>query len=76
MQIEPFTIAVPAATLDDLARRLASTRWPDEPDDAGWEYGTSLPYMQGLVEYWEHSYDWRRHEVALNRFAQFRALTE
>jgi hypothetical protein len=70
MKIEPFTIAVPEATLDDLRRRLANTRWPD--DGAGWEYGTALPYMKDLVDYWQHRYDWRRHEAALNTFAHFR----
>lgn len=73
MKIEPFTIAVPEALLDDLARRLAGTRWPDEPEGAGWTYGTSLPYMRDLVDYWQHAYDWRRHEAYLNRFAHFRA---
>ncbi len=72
--MEPFTIAVPEAVLDDLRRRLANTRWPD--DDAGWEYGTALSYMKDLARYWEHSYDWRAHEAELNRFAQFRAEVE
>jgi len=71
MKIEPFTIAVPEATLDDLRRRLADTRWPD--DDAGWEYGTALVYMRDLVDYWQHRYDWRAEEEKLNRFAHFRA---
>ncbi|WP_292406884.1 MULTISPECIES: epoxide hydrolase family protein [unclassified Methanoculleus] len=71
MKIEPFTIAVLQAVLDDLARRLARTRWPD--DGAGWAYGTNLGYMKDLVDYWEHSYNWRRPEAYLNRFAQFRA---
>jgi len=30
MNIQPYTIAVPQATLDDLHERLADTRWPDE----------------------------------------------
>ncbi|MCM2466700.1 epoxide hydrolase family protein [Methanoculleus oceani] len=68
--MQSFTIAVPETTLDDLRQRLANTRWPD--DGAGWEYGTALPYMKDLVDYWEHRYDWRRHEAYLNRFAQFR----
>ncbi len=71
MKIEPFTIAVPQAVLDDLRLRLANTRWPD--DGAGWEYGTALPYMKELVDYWQHSYDWRAEEEKLNTFAQFRA---
>ncbi len=27
--ITPFTLAVPQAELDDLARRLERTRWPE-----------------------------------------------
>ncbi len=69
--MQPFTIAVPETALDDLRQRLARTRWPD--DGAGWEYGTNLAYMKDLVDYWQHRYDWRRHEATLNAFAQFRA---
>ena len=29
--------------------------------------------MQELVEHWQQSYDWRKHEAALNRFAHFKA---
>ena len=34
-EIEPFTIAVPDAQLDDLAARLQRTRWPDEETTVG-----------------------------------------
>ena len=73
MSIQPFTIAVPRATLDDLHDRLARTRWPDEAEGSGWAYGISLAYMQEVADYWLHAYDWRTHEAALNRFAQFKA---
>ena len=69
MKTEPFTIAVPEAALEDLRRRLAATRWPD--DGAGWECGTALSYMKDLARYWEHSYDWQAREAELNRLAQF-----
>ena len=72
MSIQPFTIAVPQATLDDLRERLARTRWPDEAEGSGWAYGISLAYMKEVVDYWLHRYDWRAHEAALNRFAQFK----
>src|ERR1700730_14694954 len=72
MSIQPFNIHIPQATLDDLQLRLAHTRWPDEVEGAGWDYGTNLPYMQELVNYWQHTYDWRKHESALNTFAQFK----
>jgi pimeloyl-ACP methyl ester carboxylesterase len=73
MTIQPFTIAVPQATLDDLRERLARTRWTNEVEGSGWAYGISLEYMKKLVDHWQQSYDWRKHEAALNTFAQFKA---
>jgi pimeloyl-ACP methyl ester carboxylesterase len=72
MSIQSFTIAIPQATLDDLQERLARTRWPDEVEEAGWNYGTNLAYMKELVGYWQHKFDWRAQEKKLNEFAQFR----
>lgn len=73
MTIQPFTITVPQATLDDLHERLARTRWPDEAENTSWNYGTNLGYLKELGDYWQHSYDWRAQEAKLNQFAQFRA---
>lgn len=53
--------------LDDLDRRLAATRFGDEPEGAGWEYGTSAAYLRELVDYWRTGFDWRAQEAALNR---------
>jgi pimeloyl-ACP methyl ester carboxylesterase len=73
MSIQPFKIAVPQTTLDDLRARLVRTRWPDEADNAGWAYGISLAYLKDVADSWLHHYDWREHEAALNRFAHFKA---
>ena len=73
MTVRPFTIAIPEADLDDLQERLARTRWIDAADDDGWTYGIDLAYMRELVDHWQQRYDWRAHEAALNRFAQFKA---
>jgi pimeloyl-ACP methyl ester carboxylesterase len=72
MSIQPFTISVPQTTLDDLHVRLTRTRWPDEVEGAGWDYGTSMEYMRELAEYWQNTYDWRKHEARLNTLAQFK----
>ena len=76
MTIERFTIKVPQHVLDDLARRLAATRWPDELNDAGWEFGSDLSYMKELAGYWQQGYDWPAQEAALNRLPQYRATLE
>jgi microsomal epoxide hydrolase len=73
MQIQPFQVNVPQTTLDDLRERLAQTRWPDEVEGAGWDYGTNLGYLKKLVDYWQNEFDWRAQEAKLNQYAQFRA---
>jgi pimeloyl-ACP methyl ester carboxylesterase len=64
--MEPFTIAVPGADLDDLRRRLEGARWPAEIEDAGWDYGTDQAFLRDVVERWLGGYDWRATEAELN----------
>jgi pimeloyl-ACP methyl ester carboxylesterase len=73
MGIQSFKINIPQATLDELRDRLAHTLWPDEAENSGWTHGISLAYMKDVTDYWLHSYDWRKHEAALNMFAHFKA---
>ena len=76
MALEPFTIDIPEATLDDLQQRLGRTRWPDQAEGAPWSMGTNLEYLQELSDYWQHSYDWRQHEAALNTLPQFKLMVD
>jgi len=73
-KIEPFVIHIEDAVLDDLKARLKRTRWPNAPKEAGWEAGTPVAYLKELVDYWLHTYDWRKWEAELNRFDHFRVL--
>jgi epoxide hydrolase len=70
-EIRPFRIDIPQADLDELKRRLAATRWPEELPDAGWSRGVPLTYLRGLADYWRTGYDWRMSEARLNQFPQF-----
>ncbi len=74
--IRPFRIEVPQVDLDDLCERLAGTRWPDELPDVGWDYGVPLDHLKELAEYWQGSYDWRKHEERLNQFPQFKTTID
>jgi epoxide hydrolase len=69
--MRPFRIEIPQADLDDLQRRLASTRWPSELPGVGWDRGVPLDYLKELAEYWRTGYDWRAAEARLNEFPQF-----
>jgi epoxide hydrolase len=72
----PFRVEIPQADLDDLHRRLDSTRWPDELPGAGWSRGVPLGYLKELAAYWRTSYDWRAAEARLNQFPQFTTVID
>lgn len=74
--VEPFEIRVTDAVLDDLQERLARTRFPDQIEGTGWEYGTPVPYLRALVESWRTTFDWRAQEAALNTFEHFRTTID
>jgi pimeloyl-ACP methyl ester carboxylesterase len=74
--VEPFSVSVPDAELDDLRERLRRTRWPDQVTGAGWDYGIPLDYVQDVCRYWAEQYDWRAREARLNGFEQFRTTID
>ena len=71
-QVRPFTLAIPQSQLDDLAARLALTRWPEKETVGDWSQGTPLAALQDLAAYWQNGYDWRRCEARLNTLGQFK----
>src|SRR5436853_6245489 len=70
--LERFEIRLDASVLEDLRSRLARTRFPDQIEATGWEYGVPIDYVRELVEYWRDEYDWRAHEARLNELPHFR----
>lgn len=44
---------------DELRRRLAETRWPDQPQ-GGWELGTDLDAARRVCAHWAEAYDFSR----------------
>src|SRR4051812_16396469 len=72
LTIQPFSVDVDDATLDDLRTRLRATRFPAQLPDAGWDYGTELGYLQELVTYWAEEYDWPARQARMNTFDHFR----
>ena len=69
--IEKFRIGIPQAALDDLAARLARTRWPAALPAAAWERGVPVGYLRDLAEYWRGRFDWRAQEAQLNAYPQY-----
>jgi pimeloyl-ACP methyl ester carboxylesterase len=69
--IRPFAYRAPQAELDELRRRIQTTRWPDKEtvDDAS--EGVQLAVIQKLARYWATDYDWRKVEARLTALPQF-----
>src|SRR5258707_10785517 len=57
--IREFRIDIPQADLDDLADRLARTRWPASLPGAAWERGVPVSYLRELAEYWRGGFHLR-----------------
>lgn len=70
-RISRFTAAIAEEQLQDLKRRLAQTRWPEQETCRGWNQGIPLGYTRALADYWADGYDWRRFERRLNDWPQF-----
>jgi pimeloyl-ACP methyl ester carboxylesterase len=70
--VTTFQVAFRSATLDDLKRRLAATRWPERETVTDESQGVPLAKMQALVGFWRSRYDLRRVEKRLNAFPQYR----
>src|SRR6201986_901429 len=69
--IRPFHVNFPKAALDDLRRRIAATRWPEQETVADGSQGVQLATLKKLASYWATDYDWRKVEAKLNALPQF-----
>ncbi len=67
----PFTVAVPDERLDRLRAKLELTEFPDELEDAGWDYGAPLADVKRLTAYWKDGFDWKKQEAEINKLPQF-----
>ncbi len=72
MPPEAFTLRISDAAINDLRGRLFRTRLPDQAPGDPWEYGTSVDYLNGLIEHWRNGFDWRAQEARLNAFPQYK----
>jgi epoxide hydrolase len=75
MEITPFVVDVPQGEVDDLAARIANTRWPFDVV-ADWSRGVPAAYARSLTDRWAHEYDWPAQQAFLNTFPQFTCSIE
>ena len=67
----PFKLSVPEAEIELLRQKLELVRFPDELEDAGWDYGVPLAHIKRLVARWKEGFDWRKSEAEINKLPQY-----
>lgn len=70
-QKKAFRIEIEESVLDDLRSRLANTRWPDQVQDAGWNYGTNKEYLKELCDHWRSQFTYSDSHFTLGKHLNF-----
>jgi pimeloyl-ACP methyl ester carboxylesterase len=70
-EIRPFRVEIHEEQIDDLRRRIATTRWPRKELVPDASQGVQLALLQALARYWAEDYDFGRLESRLNALQQF-----
>jgi pimeloyl-ACP methyl ester carboxylesterase len=69
--IRPFTVEIAQDDLDELRRRIAATRWPEQETVTDHTQGVPLATMRELIRYWGSEYDFGRLERRLEAVPHF-----
>jgi pimeloyl-ACP methyl ester carboxylesterase len=69
--IRPLHVDFTEEQTEDLRRRIAATRWPEEELIDDRSQGVQLAAAQALARYWLDEYDFGRIEARLNELPQF-----
>lgn len=69
--IRPYQFVVPDSEIEKLQRKLEFATFPDELDEAGWDYGAPLNDVKRLVTYWKDQYRWRDAEAKINELPNY-----
>lgn len=67
-----FKVSIGRDITDDLKRRIRATRFPDQIEGSGQEYGMDTAYLQEIVGYWAEEFDWGAQQDRLNQFHHYR----
>jgi len=70
--IRPFHVDFPKEQIDDLRRRVATTRLPSRELVTDRSQGVQLATIDALASYWANDYDFGRIEARLNALPQFK----
>ncbi|KAH6679213.1 epoxide hydrolase [Halenospora varia] len=56
-----------------LREKLSQTLFPDELEDATWDYGVPLQDVKRVAAYWRDDFDWKKFEDRINKLPNYKA---
>ena len=74
--IKPFNLKISEESLKKIYKKVKYFPWHEMPNDGGWKYGSNLDYMKEISSYWVKDFDWRKHEVEINKFSNFITIVD
>jgi len=69
--IRPFSAEITDEQIEDLRRRIETTRWPTTELVEDASQGIQIAFLRELARYWAEDYDFGRLEERLNALPQF-----
>jgi len=74
--VEPFSVAVDEAVLDDLRARLARAQLAPVLGDDDPTFGITVAQLTRVIEHWRDAYDWRAREAEINAYTHVRTTID
>ena len=69
--ITDFNVNFTEKEISSIYQKIKDYPWNSIPDLEGWEHGTNKTYLKELCDYWINEFDWKKHEVEINKFQNF-----
>ena len=70
--IDKLKINIQEQKISNIYRKVKEYNWDVIDNLSNWEHGTNKNYLKELCDYWVDKYDWKKFEIALNRFSNFK----
>ena len=70
--IKEFNINFSDKEISSIYQKIKEYPWSSISNLDGWDHGTNKTYLKELCDYWINNFDWRKHEIELNKFSNFK----
>ena len=69
--IEDFNVKFTEKEISLIYQKVRDYPWDSVKDLDGWEHGTNKKYLKELCDYWITKFDWKKHELEINKFKNY-----